>query len=93
MDDIFANAKSILVIWIDDIDPEKLSTFQEILQEKAKQASIAFENAQMLLECKFDLSIDKKKMIEFFHQNKKLDVHHHHVILSYSILLIKKIHQ
>jgi hypothetical protein len=53
MDDIFARAKSILVIWDDDSDSENLPTFQETIQTKAKQAHIAFENVQMLLECKF----------------------------------------
>jgi arylamine N-acetyltransferase len=56
MNDIFANAKNILVIWIDDTDAENLPTFQKILQTKANQAHIAFENVDMLLECKFDLS-------------------------------------
>ncbi|CAF0831105.1 unnamed protein product, partial [Adineta ricciae] len=50
MDEIFARAKSILVIWADDTDPENLPAFQEILQTKAKQAHIAFENVQMLLD-------------------------------------------
>jgi hypothetical protein len=53
MDDIFARAKSILIIWADDVDPENLPTFQDTIQTKAKQAHIAFENVQMLLDCKF----------------------------------------
>jgi hypothetical protein len=53
MDEIFANTKSILVIWVDDTDPKYLPAFQDILQSKAKQAQIAFENVQMLFECKF----------------------------------------
>jgi anamorsin len=50
MDEIFARAKSILVIWADDVDPENLPTFQDTVQTKAKQAQIAFENVQMLFE-------------------------------------------
>ncbi len=53
MDEIFARAKSILVIWADDVDPDNLPTFQDTIQTKAKQAHIAFENVQMLLDCKF----------------------------------------
>lgn len=52
MDEIFARAKSILVIWADDVDPENLPTFQDTIQTKAKQAQIAFENVQMLFDCK-----------------------------------------
>ncbi len=59
MDEIFANAKSILVVWLDDNDPENLPKFQDTLQMKSKQAQIAFENVQMLLECKSDRSIDR----------------------------------
>jgi hypothetical protein len=55
MDEIFARAKSILVIWADNDEPENLPVFQETIQTKAKQAHIAFENVQMLLECKFTL--------------------------------------
>jgi hypothetical protein len=60
MDDIFAHAKSILVVWVDNTDPENLPTFQDILQTKAKQAHIAFENVEMLLDCKFYLFIFNK---------------------------------
>ena len=52
MDDIFARANSILIIWADNVDPENLPVFQEIIQSKSKQADIAFENVQMLLDCK-----------------------------------------
>ena len=58
MDEIFARAKSILVIWADDTDPENLPVFQETLQTKAKQAHIAFENVQMLLDCKYQRLFD-----------------------------------
>ncbi len=61
MDEIFARAKSILVIWADGVDPDNLPTFQDTIQTKAKQAHIAFENVQMLLDCKF-----KKKWKYFF---------------------------
>jgi hypothetical protein len=54
MNEIFANAKNILIVWIDDTDPNNLPGFQEVLQTKAKQAQIAFENAQMLFECKLN---------------------------------------
>jgi hypothetical protein len=57
MNDIFANAKGILIVGIDDTDSESLSTFKEILKTKSKHAQIAFENVQMLSECKFNLSI------------------------------------
>jgi hypothetical protein len=56
MDDIFARAKSILVIWADDDASENLPIFQEIIQTKAKQAHIAFENVQMLLESRRAIS-------------------------------------
>lgn len=52
MDEIFARAKSILVIWADDADPDNLPVFQDTVQTKAKQAQIAFENVQMLFDCK-----------------------------------------
>ncbi|CAF3372282.1 unnamed protein product [Rotaria socialis] len=50
MNEIFAHAKSILVVWVDDVDSEILATFQETLQNKAQQAHIAFENVQKLFE-------------------------------------------
>ncbi|CAF2630318.1 unnamed protein product [Rotaria sp. Silwood2] len=50
MDDIFASAKSILVVWAPDVNPENLPMFQEKIQTKAKQARIAFENVEMLSE-------------------------------------------
>ncbi|CAF0940278.1 unnamed protein product [Rotaria sp. Silwood1] len=50
MDEIFAHAKNILVIWAPDVKPENLPVFQETIQTKAKQASIAFENVDMLFE-------------------------------------------
>jgi hypothetical protein len=53
MDEIFAYAKSIIVIWVDNTEPENLPNFQKILQTKAKKAHLALENVQMLLECKF----------------------------------------
>jgi hypothetical protein len=52
MDEIFAHAKSILIIWADGVDPENLPAFQDTIQTKAKQAHIAFENVQMLIDCK-----------------------------------------
>jgi hypothetical protein len=55
MDEIFARAKSILIIWAYDNDPENLPAFQDTIQTKAKQAHIAFENIQMLLDCKLHL--------------------------------------
>lgn len=55
MDEIFAQAKNILIIWTDDVNPEKLPIFQESIQLRAKQARIAFENARMLFGCKFNL--------------------------------------
>ena len=55
MDEIFARAKNILVIWADETDPESLPVFQDTLQTKAKQANIAFENVQMLVDCKFSI--------------------------------------
>jgi hypothetical protein len=70
MNDIFVNSKNILVVWIDDTDSENLPTFQKILQPKANQAQIAFENVDMLLECKFDLYIYQKKT-KFFLSKKK----------------------
>ncbi len=63
MDEIFANTKSILVVWVDDTDPKYLPAFQDILQSKAKQAQIAFENVQMLFECKFIWLISTTKII------------------------------
>ena len=51
MDDIFARAKNILIIWADGTDPDDLPAFQETIQIKAKQAQIAFENVRMLIEC------------------------------------------
>ncbi|CAF0795602.1 unnamed protein product [Rotaria sp. Silwood1] len=50
MNEIFAHAKSILVVWVDDVDSENLLSFREIIQTKAKRAHIAFENVQMLFE-------------------------------------------
>jgi hypothetical protein len=60
MDEIFARAKSILVLWAEDVDPESLPVFQEIMQTKAKQAHIEFENVQLLLECKSHVFISKR---------------------------------
>jgi hypothetical protein len=57
MDEIFAQAKSILIVWVDDTNPEALPTFQELIQTKAKKAEFAIENVKILLECKFYLSI------------------------------------
>jgi len=57
MDEIFAQAKNILIVWVDDTNPEGLPTFQELIQTKAKKAEFAFENVKILLECKFYLSI------------------------------------
>jgi hypothetical protein len=54
MENILVNAKTILVIWSDDKDPERLPAFQQIIQGKTKQAQIAFENVQMLVNCKFN---------------------------------------
>ena len=54
MDDIFARAKTILIIWADGTDPDDLPVFQEKVQTKAKQAQIAFENVRMLIECECD---------------------------------------
>ena len=53
MDEIFARANNILIIWADNLDPEDLPVFQETIKSKSKQADIAFENVQMLLDCKF----------------------------------------
>ncbi|CAF0833435.1 unnamed protein product [Rotaria sordida] len=50
MNEIFAQAKSILVVGVDDVDPENLLPFREIIQTKAQQAHITFENVQMLFE-------------------------------------------
>ncbi len=61
MNEIFANAKNILIVWIDDTDPNNLPGFQEVLQTKAKHAQIAFENAQMLFECKLNWLVYKRK--------------------------------
>lgn len=54
MEEIFAQAKNILIIWTDDANPEKLPAFQQTIQLKAKHARIAFENARMLFGCKFN---------------------------------------
>ncbi|CAF0938967.1 unnamed protein product [Didymodactylos carnosus] len=52
MDEIFANAKSILIVWFDSAKTENLLPFKEKIQMKAKQAEISFENAHMLNESK-----------------------------------------
>ncbi|CAF1469878.1 unnamed protein product [Rotaria magnacalcarata] len=52
MDEIFACAKNILVIWASDVNPESLPSFQDTIQTKAKQAVIAFENVEMVIESK-----------------------------------------
>ena len=65
MDEIFNKTKSILVVWNDDTNPKDLPNFQETLKNKAKQAQIAFENAQMLFECKFSGLISKKINMKF----------------------------
>jgi hypothetical protein len=54
MEDIFANAKSVLIVWTADANQEKLSTFQDVIHTKSKQAEIAPEDVQVLLQCKFD---------------------------------------
>lgn len=54
MDEIFANAKSILVVWIDDVVPVNLPKFQDTLQMKSKQAQIPCESVPILLKCKFE---------------------------------------
>jgi hypothetical protein len=66
MEEIFARAKNILIIWADGVDPENLPAFQDTIQAKAKQAQIAFENVQMLLDCKLKFN---KKFKNFFCQN------------------------
>lgn len=50
MDEIFARAKNILVIWGEGIDPENLPRFQQVIQAKADQAQIDYENVQMVLD-------------------------------------------
>lgn len=52
MDEIFARAKNLLVIWGDNIDPENLPRFQQVIQAKADKAQIDYENVQMVLDCK-----------------------------------------
>jgi hypothetical protein len=75
MDEIFARAKSILVIWADDDDPENLPVFQDTLQTKAKQAHIAFENIQMLLECKFNIKVfQKKEKYLFYYKSSSCNI-------------------
>jgi hypothetical protein len=52
MNDIFVQAKSILILWIDNVDRGNLPVFQRIIESKAKHAEITSENVQVLLECK-----------------------------------------
>lgn len=54
MDEILANAKNILVVWISDAKSEALIQFEKTLQTKAKRAKIVLENIDKLLKCKFD---------------------------------------
>ncbi|CAF1418943.1 unnamed protein product [Adineta steineri] len=56
MDDIFANAKNILIIWTADTDSSKLPAFQQLIQEKSEQAQIEFENIEKLLESQRKIS-------------------------------------
>ena len=51
MDEIFARAKNLLVIWGDNIDPEHLPRFQQVIQAKADKAQIDYENVQMVVDC------------------------------------------
>lgn len=55
MNDLFAQAKSILVVCVSDIDVDVIRTFQEVLERKAPHAQIVFENAQSLSTCKLIL--------------------------------------
>lgn len=66
MDEIFANAKNILAVWIEDTQPENLSIFQEVLQTKAKQAQVVYESVKMLLECKCHLIEECSLKFDFF---------------------------
>jgi hypothetical protein len=59
MDNIFAQAKNILIVWVDDVDPEKVPAFQKLIEPKAKQAEITSENVHILLECKIVLPVYK----------------------------------
>lgn len=52
MDEIFTRAKSILVVWTADVNPESLPAFQDVMHSKAPHATIAFENIEMIVECK-----------------------------------------
>lgn len=52
MDEIFANAKNILVVWLDHLNSEMLLQFEKTLQIKAKHANIVLEDLRKLFECK-----------------------------------------
>ena len=54
MDEIFANAKNILVVWVDEANSEILMDFEDTLQTKAKRATIVMESMEKLFKCKFD---------------------------------------
>ena len=54
MDEIFGNAKNILVVWLDHLNSEMLLPFEKTVQIKAKQAKIILEDIRKLFECKFD---------------------------------------
>ncbi|CAF0878072.1 unnamed protein product [Didymodactylos carnosus] len=50
MNEIFDNAKTILIVWFESAKPESLLPFKQTIQLKAKEANISFENAHMLNE-------------------------------------------
>lgn len=52
MEDIFRRAKTILIIWGSGVVTDDLPPFQEKIQTKAPSATLAFENVDMLLQCK-----------------------------------------
>ncbi|UJR15714.1 hypothetical protein I4U23_002649 [Adineta vaga] len=82
MDDIFGNAKSILIVWTLDTDQDNIPAFQDIIRMKSKTAQIASENINELLQSRratssidlilFDLinkkdpSIDINLVTQFF---------------------------
>ena len=67
MEDIFIRAKNILIIWGNNVDPERLPAFQQKIQSKAPKSNIGFENVEMLVDCKLNL-----KFIFLIYENQIL---------------------
>lgn len=55
MNEIFSNAKNILIVWVDNVDSGTLTIFQTAIKAKAKHAHITADSVKNLYKCKLKL--------------------------------------